>query len=253
MMKNEIGEPEDFQKKTSFKSGEFAIVDAEIVKSLKDDVSLDNVIFVPTKQSVENPSDFKIVAEYDDATLRRLVIEPAFSDDPETEVDLAEAQLAGHGGDTVQQTIGRINRIGGDRPKSANRSERNKRYSAKGDPKVNMSGRDRIQARIDQKVSLDGAQRDNYGRPQAEKSEVEVECLDLLAKAKEDLLTEEYLNSLKHGREIRSVLASIRDNDLVSGKSFDLVYEAVQKLDAHWHETACKWVEGIVKKGFLDV
>ena len=71
-------EAEDFDKTVSFESGQFAIVDAEVIKSLKDKIPLaENAVFVATKQSREGASPFRISAEYDDATLPRLVIEPA--------------------------------------------------------------------------------------------------------------------------------------------------------------------------------
>ena len=250
-------EAEDFDKTVSFESGQFAIVDAEVIKSLKDKIPLaENAVFVATKQSREGATPFRISAEYDDATLRRLIIEPAVGNSEEHTQHVEEGiQILGHESDPVKKKTSRISRIGGkSRPKSAERSERNKRYSAKGDQKPKLTkGKSPVEQRIQQKVAIDGARRDNYGQP---RTKVEVECMDLLVKAKEGLLSEDYLNNLEHLIEIRQVLADIRDNDRVSGKSFDLVYETVQKLDNHWHKSACGWVENIetlINKGLLDV
>jgi hypothetical protein len=254
-------EAEDFDKTVSFESGQFAIVDAEVIKSLKDKIPLaENAVFVATKQSREGASPFRISAEYDDATLRRLTIEPAGGSPEEHAHQVEEGiQILGHESDPVKKKTSRISRIGGkSRPKSAERSERNKRYSGKGDQKPKLTkGKSPVEQRITQAVGIDGAKRDNYGQPMAKaKTKVEIECMDLLAKAKEGLLSEDYLNNLKHLIEIRQVLADIRDNDRVSGKSFDLVYETVQRLDNHWHKSACGWVENIetlINKGLLDV
>ena len=244
-------EPEDIEKTVSFESGQFAIIDAEIVKSFKDKIPLaDKAIFVATKQSRDNTSAFKITAEYDDATLRRLVIEPANADSDLTPME--SIQTLGHEGSSADKKIAEISRISGEmRPKTAKRSERNKRYSKKGDPKTLLSkGKGPVEERMKQIASIDGAKRSNYGQP---KTKVEVECMDLMSKAKANLLSEDYLNSVQNLREIRQVLADVRDNNRVTGASFDLVYKVVQQLDEHWHKSACVWVEDVLRKGILDV
>lgn len=247
-------EVEDFEKTISFESGQFAIVDAEVVKSMKDKMPLaEQAIFVATKQSRENGAPFKVVAHYDDATLRELKIVPASDVEASEEQQMEEGiQILGHEENPVKKKVSRINRIGGDsRPKTADRSERNKRYSKHGDPKTKLTkGKSPVEKRVEQAASIDGARRDNYGQP---RNKVEKECMELLLKAKEGFLNEEYLNSLENLREIRQVLADVRDNNRVKGSSFDLVYNVVQQLDEHWRQSACVWVEDVLRKGNIDV
>ena len=245
-------EVEDFEKTISFESGQFAIVDAEVVKGLKGKIPLaEKAVFIPTKQSRDTEFPFKITAVYDDASLRRLVIEPAPADEgPKIAENI---QKTGKGGKTsVDRKIGRLSKLGtGLAPKKHERSERNKRYSAKGDQKTKLSsGKSSVEQRMDQKLSIKGAARDNYGQP---KSKIDTECVELLAKAKDGMLTESYISSLKYAREIRCALVEARDNFKVAGKSFDLVYGVIQKLDEHWHKSASVWVENIIDKGLLDV
>jgi hypothetical protein len=253
-------ETEDFEKTITFESGQFAILDAEVAKSLKDKVPLsDMTVFVATKQSRDNPSPFKITAEYDDATLRRLVIEPAVPGEEHNDHHQVEegVQILGHEGDAVKKKKSRVDRIGGNsRPKSGDRSTRNKKRSGQGDQKAKLTkGKSSVEQRVEQAISIDGAKRDNYGQPlhKTNISPLETECVELLAKAKEGLLSESYLSSLNNLREIRVLLADVRDNNRVVGKSFDMVYSIIQQLDEHWHKSACVWVEDIVKKGHLDV
>ena len=250
-------EPENFTKTISFESGEFAILDAEVAKSLKDKVSLSShAVFVATKQSRENGAHFKITAEYDDATLRRLVIEPAMEGEMENHHQMEEGiQLHGHGGDPVERKLKRKDPTGC-RPNVAKTASKNKKHTGKGDPKTMLTkGSQPVKQRIDQKISIKGAKLDNYGQPlhKTNTSPLETECMDLLATAKTGLLSEDYLNSVNSLRKIRTLLANVRDNNRVSGKSFDLVYDVVRQLDEHWHKSACVWVENIARKGFLDV
>ena len=246
-------EVEDFEKTVSFHSGQFAIIDAEIVKSLKDKINLsEKAVFVATKQSRGVASPFKITVEYDDATLRRLTIEPAAANEGPDHEQMEEGiQINGKGGDPVERAVRGIGRIGGTskggRPNTQKRSERNKRYSSKGDQKTKLiKGKSSVEQRVDQALSIDGAKRDNYGQP---RSKVETECMELLAIAQKGVLTEDYLSSLSYAREIRQVLADVRDNARVSGKSFDLVYKVIQTLDEHWHKSTRMWIEDIAKQG----
>lgn len=262
-------EVEDFDKTITFESGQFAIVDAEVLKALKDQVPLaEKAVFVATKHSRDNSAPFKIVARYDDATLRKLVIAPASADEPESSEHPGPVeesyesrrvqtrkgsgvQKQGKGGDVVQRKTTK-GKVAGARPKPAKRSERNKKGSAQGDQKAKLTkGKSSVEQRVEQAISHQGAELANFGQPK-----VETECMDLLARAKADAITEEYLDSLENTRQIRSLLADIRDNSRVKGKSFDLVYKTVQILDEHWHQNACKWVESIetlIEKGMLDV
>lgn len=249
---HENHEAEDFEKTIAFESDQFAIVDAEVVKSLKDKIPLaEKAVFVPTKQSREVEVPFKVTAEYDDASLRRLVIEPAPADEPtddESPVD-ESVQLQGHEEDSVKKKISKIHRkTGGARPKTGDRSKRNKRYSKKGDPGTNLTkGKSSVEQRVEKSLSLDGARRDNYGQP---KSKIETECIEFIERVKGDNITEEYLDSLEHFSEIRTALADIRDNARVKGKSFDLVYESVDILDMHKRRGARRWIEEMIKGDF---
>ena len=95
-------EIEDFVKTISFESGEFAILDADAAKSLKDKISMsDSAVFVATKQSRDNGTPFKITAEYNDATLVRVVIEPAAEGEMGNHDHQMEEgiQILGHEGD----------------------------------------------------------------------------------------------------------------------------------------------------------
>lgn len=231
-------EVEDFKKTIAFESDQFAIVDADIIRSLKDKIPLEGkVIYVPTKQSKDVKTAFQVMAEYDDASLRRLVIEPGTSS---SQVD-ESLQIRGHDGDPVEKTISRIDRIGGkSRPKSANRSERNKRYSAKGDPKIKLTkGPSSVEARIKQAVSIDGARRDNYGQP---RSKIETECVELLTNVKNKTITEEFLEGLQYRDQLRTSLAHIRDNGKVSSQ-FDIVYESIEILDKYRSKSMIKWIK----------
>ena len=261
-------EVEDFDKTVTFESGQFAIVDAEVVKGLKDKVPLaDKAIFVATKQSRDNVAPFKVEARYDDAVLRELVITPAAANEADDSEPMGESfegrnletrqgsgvQKQGKGGNAAERKIKQKNRIAvGSRPKSGERSERNKRYSAKGDQKTKLTkGKSSVEQRIDQKLSHNGAELDNFGQPR-----VASECLELLSHIKNDTLTEGFLNSLGDIKLLRGLLADVRDNGRVKGKSFDLVYEAVEVLDKHWREDAQSWVKNIeelIEKGMLDV
>lgn len=263
-------EIENFDKTIKFESGHFAIVDADVIKALKDKIPLDEkAIFVSTKQSKDGASLFRVVAEYDDASLRKLVVEPsAVPEASDTEQEQVEesfegrsietrqgsgVQKQGNGGDVAQRKLSQKRRVADStRPKSGERSERNKRYSAKGDQKPKLTkGPSSVEQRVKQAVSHQGAELANFGQPKVRKEEKEF--LDLLQRAKNGSLSEEYLNSLENLREIRALLADVRDNARVKGRAFDLVYDIVHQLDEHWHKSACVWVEDIIRKGYLDV
>jgi hypothetical protein len=75
-------EPEDFEKIVKFKSSEFAIVDAEVIKAVKhaDIPGIDKAIYVSTKVSPDMDVAFRVVGKYNDASLVKLVVEPAEAD-----------------------------------------------------------------------------------------------------------------------------------------------------------------------------
>jgi hypothetical protein len=253
-MNNEHHEAEDFEKIITFESDQFAIVDAEVVKSLKDQIPLaDKAVFIPTKQSKDVKTAFKVTAIYNDASLRRLIIEPAAANESSDHESVEESvQINGHEGDSVQKKISKIHRkTGGARPKNADRNKRNDRYSAKGDPgKALTKGKPSAEKRVEQRVQIDGARRQNYGQP---RSKIESECMEFINRVKSGTISEDYLSSLDHIYEIRTALADIRDNARVKGKSFDLVYESVDIIDNHRRQNALRWIENIVMDGGLDV
>jgi hypothetical protein len=177
-MKNEI-EVENFEKEITFESGQFAIIDADVAKALKDKIPMaEKAIFVPTKSARGQEITFSVRAEYDDARLKRLIIEPTSTAQDISPEPMGEAALPGAshgnagakvGGDT-DAAIRRIAGIGsGPVPNVGSRSNRNKRYSAKGDPKTLLTkGGDPVTSRVNQKLALKGARRNNYGQPRSE-------------------------------------------------------------------------------------
>lgn len=250
-------EAEDFEETITFESDQFAIVDAEVVKSLKDKVPLaDLAVFVPTKQSREMESTFKITAEYTDASLKRLIIEPVSVEDSNDHADQMEEgiQIRGKGGDPVERKLSKNDRIaGGARPKSAHREKRNKRYSKGGDPgKALTKTKPAPEKRVEQAVQIDGARRDNYGQPRHQ-NKLENECIEFVQRVKEGTISEDYLGSMEHIYEIRTALVDIRDNGRVLGESFDLVYESINILDDYRRDQARGWIEDIVLKGGFNV
>jgi hypothetical protein len=255
-------EAEDFSETITFKTDEIAIVDAEVVRSLKDKIPLaDKVIFVPTKQSKDVDVTFKIVAEYNDASIKRLVMEPASAGEETCDHgDPVEegVQPLGKGGDPVERKTAKHRRVaGGARPKTAHRDKRNERYSKSGDPGSNLTdnGKSSVEQRVDQRMQVKGAERENFGQPRhkTRPTKVEVECMEFIERVKTNTISEEYLGSMGHIYEIRTALADIRDNARVKGKSFDLVYESINILDNYQRDKAKYWIENIVMKGGFGV
>lgn len=71
-----VKEPEDFETIIELSgSNHLAIVDAAVVKKL-DVPGAKDAVFIPTKTSTEQPSQFRVTASYDDASLRNLTLEP---------------------------------------------------------------------------------------------------------------------------------------------------------------------------------
>lgn len=256
-MNHENHEAEDFKKKITFESGQFAIIDADVAKSLKDQKPLeDKIIFVPIKQSSDMTVELEVVAKYDDASLKKVTITPTASFDQSHEkAPMDESvQLTGHGGDPVERKVSKIDRTAGEsRPKTAHRSERNKRYSAGGDPKIKLTkGRLDAEDRIKQAVGIDGARRSNYGQPKHKINNdpnVESECIEFIQHIKDHMLTEKYLDSINHLSEIKEGLVIIRNNFMVEGKAFDLVYDAINTISDYQKRKAQIWVEDVINKG----
>jgi hypothetical protein len=234
-------EAEDFSKEISFESGQFAIIDGDLAKALKDKVPMaEKAIFIPTKTSRGTKVTFSVKAVYDDASLKRLVIEPGMS---ETEVingpeSMEEAALPGinHEGGRVEKIVSKIQRkAAGPVPKTADRSKRNKRYSKGGDPStVLTTGGDSVERRVQNKMALDGGRRNNYGQLKSKKkthSSVEVECFEFLDHVKQKTLDESFVRNMKHRGVIHKTLSDMRTGDQVNGKDYDLIFEAVEILN----------------------
>jgi len=113
-------EDENFEKIITFEGNEIAIVDAAVVKSLKHTPLAKGAVYIPLKTSLENPS-FKLLVKYDDATLRKLVMIPAASDEAEPdpsvpENDISEdavEQLRGNGGDKLARKVAKFGNLKG--------------------------------------------------------------------------------------------------------------------------------------------
>lgn len=251
--KREI-EVENFTKTIKFDSGQFAIVDAEIVKSLKDKFPLNKIaIFVPTKQSREDQHPFTVTAIYNDATLQELKITPASELDNHDEHVSEGVQILGHEDDPVKKKLSKISRIASDtKPKSGHRKNRNKRYSKSGDPLVNVNP-NKLTYKMAQKLGIDGAKRKDYGQKKVKESTefdnkdeaIMSECIAILNKVKENDASSDYLDSLHNTYKIRSILADIRDNCYVTGESFDLVYNTVRRLDEYHSEKSKEWISNV--------
>lgn len=287
-------EPEDFEKIVKFKSSEFAIVDAEVIKAVKhaEIPGVDKAIYVSTKVSPDMDVAFKITGEYSDASLVKLVVEPAeanaMTDDDKA--DPINQQLdenvrdpnKAHGeSDVVKKTEAKIKSVGtGPVPKSASRERRNDGDSAKG-----TSGKDIIntktpvvKARVAQKGSM-GRKGEEAGKMgvkrSANRSPSRLSTLsgstlaasyqksddpisEFLRKVKSRTVTEEYLNQLNHKEEIKSSLIKLRSM-WVSGSKMsidsDLLHESIRVLEEHWSKSAenrVKSIEEMLSRGLQN-
>lgn len=254
-------EVEDFQKEITFESGQFAIVDAEVAKALKDKVPLaEKAVFVATKQARGQEITFSVKAEYDDARLKRLVIEPTTTgevqviDGPES---VEEAALPGinHEGGRVEKVISKINRkAGGPAPKTGDRAYRNKGDSAMGNPLSKLTTGGSVEKRVEKKMALDGGRRNNYGQPRSKKkrkspkhTQVETECFELLDHVKNKTLNESFIQNMQHCEIIHKTLADMRTGEQVNGKDYDLIFEAVEILDKHHDNDAQQRIDGVLR------
>jgi len=248
-------EDEDFEKEITFDSGEFAIVDAELVKSLKDKVPLaDKAVFVPTKQSRGQPITFKVRAEYDDARLKHLVIEPTMTDNRQS---VEEAALPGinHEGGRVEKIVSKLNRkAAGPVPKTGDRAFRNKGDSATGNPKDKLSKGGSVEKRVGNKMALDGGRRNNYGQPLAkskpekpEKTKIEIECFQLLDHIKNKTLNESFVSDMEHKDAIRTTLLEMRTSEKVKGEGYDLIFEAAEILNKHHSSDAQARIDSVLR------
>lgn len=215
-------EAENFEKIITFKSGQLAIVDASVIKSLKDAHMDVDPVYVPLKTSVDSPS-FKIVARYDDATLRKLIIVPAAANEAEPDIttpddrqdDLSEnavEQLRGHGGDAPARKVAQLTN-----PK-AKRQNRNRLASATNRPPVDPVKK--MENKLGQIGSSTGdpdpdvgpePQRRKVKRAESERRNPFIESVCLFLKEfKEGNLTEEQIRKLPHRLHILETLKRMK-------------------------------------------
>lgn len=91
-----IGEPEDAVKEFSSASGAFAIVDAALLDTLKDNPLAQSAVVFQTKGNVA----FEVKGEYDDAVLRTLTMTPK-----ESETEAGRIEEPGHEMDNVSPEV----------------------------------------------------------------------------------------------------------------------------------------------------
>tara|TARA_R100001244_G_scaffold25113_3_gene25526 strand:+ start:34215 stop:35180 length:966 start_codon:yes stop_codon:yes gene_type:complete len=230
-MKNK--EPENFSKIVTFTDKEFAIVDASVIKALKNVPMADQAIFVPLKTNIDSPS-FKIMAQYDDATLRKLIIMPSDENDGEKDPsapdvdgqelnEFATNQMRGHGGDSPARKLNQSTQI------KAKRQNRNELY-AKGANKVGVDPANKLKGKKGKvgKIKKGGDNKDQSHR--------KIDQLNSQRGAerrakKAGSTANPFVNS------VCKVLMRIKDNDLSSSEisgipGRDLMVEALKVMKA---------------------
>lgn len=245
-------EIEDFEKIVQFESNQFAIVDGNVAKALKDSniPNSDKIVYIPTKLSPGDKHSFKIIAKFDDASLKKLIIVPANAVESPPDIETLNQMKEGvrdpdiaHGeSDPVLKKLSVIERkAGGDTPKTGDRAYRNKGDSAAGNPKTKLTPGVSVKARVAERASNKGAQRDNYGQPQsrattlrASKEKKQDPISEFLQKVKNGNVTEEFLDNLKHKDQIHSSLVKLRS--LTSSghrdyKGFDVIHSSITVLE----------------------
>lgn len=282
-MKTTMTEAEDFEKIVKFKTSEFAIVDAEVIKALKNkDLPLiDKAIYVATKVSPDMDVSWRIAGKYDDASLRRLIIEPAAANEIPDDVEpinqnLDEARLDPNKGegDPAAKVVRKIEgSLSGEMPGVSSRKYRNKGDSAKGNNKTKLtSGASSIVARVAQKGSI-GAKDERAGMKGAKKGERISQnkspsrlgtlapstlaasyersndpISEFLRKVKNNEVTENYLNLLDNKEEMREALVKLRSMwiaDEVGQIDSDLLCNSIRVLEEDWAKSAEKRVQTI--------
>jgi hypothetical protein len=287
-------ESEDFEKIVKFRSSEFAIVDAEVIKAIKhaDIPGVDKAIYVSTKVSPDMDVAFRITGVYNDASLAKLVVEPAEANAiPDADMeDPINQQLdenvrdpdRSHGeSDVIKKTEAKIKSVGtGPVPKSASRERRNDGDSGKG-----TSGKDIlnaktpiVKARVAQKGSM-GRKGEEAGKMGVKRSQnrspsrmstlsgstlaasyqkSDDPISEFLRKVKSRTITEGYLDQLEHKEEIKSSLIKLRtmwvSGDKMSIDS-DLLHESIKVLEKHWNKSAedrVKSIEEMLSRGLQN-
>lgn len=263
----EVGEEvEDFEKILKTESGQLALVDAAVLRDIENPVVDDAVIF-STKQTPGEERSFKVTGSYDDATLRELKMEPATVEDgsgksQDEKVD-EDIQIRGHDrtggalGGTVSKKISKIERI--KTGNSGSRQNRNRQDSSK--KRKPVEPRRKMKAKMAERVGMNGAERDNYGQPQAKthpekESENEVnECQLFLKHLVGKTLTEEFLNNMSYQSEIRNSMHDLRRkiiNNEIGDVNFDVVHDGCLILDEWLDKSAqerTRLIENLLKEG----
>ena len=262
-------EAEDFEKVFATDGNLMALVDAALVKDLEHPLA-DKIIYIPTKQSEDVESLFKVSARYDDASLVEFKIEPTV----ESEVQSEGAQSRGHDrkdgvSGSVAKRINRINTIVSQegRPDKGKRSKRNEKYSSKPpaaeDPVKSMKAK--------MAHNGHGAENENKGLERRAKKEREKKkerqlmaadtnkspyeevLFEFFEKVKEKQLDEEYLQNLEYFEQIRSSLKLLRSKVMggeIEIPNFDLIYESIELMDTYWDKHTLERLDKIER--FLE-
>jgi len=228
-------EPEDFEKIVKTTSGHLAICDAGILRNLDNPAVADAVVF-STKQTVGEEQAFKVTGSYDDSILRELIMIPATIEDTskheenkvfKAKVDqskekMESIQIMGKGGDPVQRQLTQV-----ERPLTMSRQKRNRqRKKTKRRP---VQPERKMAGRIGQSTSAKSRE------PKPEKEKPKSECYQFLKHIRNNTITEEFLDNMKHDYEILISLRQLRQMAMEGREvsNFDLIYCACNILDKH--------------------
>lgn len=227
-------EPENFEKVLELSgSNHLAIVDASVIKNymhFADVPGVADAVFIPTKTSTEQPVQFKIKAEYDDASLRSLTLAPvSAAEDPEItpeEDSEPEPTSESAGGVTGHETKAQRAVRGHTSVKSIKRNE-NQRDAAKGGrgprfdvPDPEKKVKSKIRRTNSKNLDLNGVARETYRYLGEVKS----------GAANPGLLEDKYgVRSLLS--DLMGVCVGRIDHPAHDSLDFDLIYEAWKSVD----------------------
>lgn len=266
-------ESENFSKVVKTESGHLAIVDASVLHNLQHPMAADAVIF-PTKQTPGEEVSFLVKGEYDDTILRNLQMRPAELEEVQhheqrksdkeavknsREKMREDVQIRGHDrrgglGNTVAKKLSKI-----DRKSSKPVQQKKKRQSTKEPKDVKTDVKDHIKGQMAQRVSIKGAQRDNYGQPQSkhetQKESIQAtELLNFLNHVKNNSVTTQLLDGMEFTYQINEGLKQLR-SEIAKGETqgnLDLVCESVSILDDYHRRLIpqdMKLIEGLLRRG----
>jgi len=255
MTQKKTEEVEDFEEMLITSSGQLALIDASAIRDLQHP-EVKNAIMIPTKQSRGQEVTFKVKAEYDDAILRQLIMEPA----PKQEREQVEegVQLRGHDrsqgsvAGTVGKKIAKIEQIasGEGKPNKAQRKKRNEKAKKS---HVETNPIESMKAKMAEKVAGKGASNDNYGQP---RTKTESQIFGFLNKIKTDTIQESDLEQIEDIDNLRFAFVSLRKKCIKEEnyKNFDLIYKAIQVLEEHWYKTSKSRmleIENLLREGLI--